>query len=210
MLLEYGMTRPSRSRTRCATTWSRPGSSAARHQGADLAEPAQAAPTTSPASRRCPARRSATPAGHPLDIQDVANATLRSLVNNLSISSGPQVGDQHDRLAPDEDGESSTRGSAGTCDTSDPMAQQHAGAGQLLPADVERQRAAAGLSEVQHRRRAERDPEVSSRAARRGGAGRTASGLAMLMGNASKILQTVAAEHRPRRHGAGCSAISTT
>jgi hypothetical protein len=33
-----------------------------------------------------------------------------------------------------------------------------------------------------------------------GGAGRTASGLAMLMGNASKILQTCQRQHRPRRH----------
>jgi hypothetical protein len=49
-----------------------------------------------------------TPVGNGLpdilsDIQEVANATLRSLVNNLSMSSGPQVVIQVDRVAPDAD-----------------------------------------------------------------------------------------------------------
>src|SRR4249920_3541233 len=51
-----------------------------------------------------------TPVGNGLvdlidDLQDVANATLRSLVNNLSISSGPQAVINLDRLAPEENGE---------------------------------------------------------------------------------------------------------
>jgi len=51
-----------------------------------------------------------TPVGNGLpdilqDIQSVCNATLRSLVNNLSISSGPQVTVNDDRLTPDESGE---------------------------------------------------------------------------------------------------------
>ena len=51
-----------------------------------------------------------TPVGNGLpdilnDIQEVANASLRALVNNLSISSGPQVVVNDDRLSPDEDGE---------------------------------------------------------------------------------------------------------
>lgn len=37
------------------------------------------------------------------DIQDVCNATARSLVNNLAISSGPQVEVYEDRLDPSED-----------------------------------------------------------------------------------------------------------
>lgn len=37
------------------------------------------------------------------DVQDVCNASARSLVNNLSISSGPQVDVVQDRLAPGED-----------------------------------------------------------------------------------------------------------
>lgn len=39
------------------------------------------------------------------DIQDICNATARSLVNNLAISSGPQVDVSMDRLAPGEDPE---------------------------------------------------------------------------------------------------------
>src|SRR5204862_2674210 len=52
-----------------------------------------------------------TPVGNGLpdileDIQSVCNATLRALVNNLSIASGPQVTINDDRLADGEDGES--------------------------------------------------------------------------------------------------------
>ena len=48
-----------------------------------------------------------TPIGNGLidmiaDLQDVANATLRSLVNNMSISSGPQVVVNDDRVLPEE------------------------------------------------------------------------------------------------------------
>ena len=48
-----------------------------------------------------------TPIGNGLtdmiaDLQDVANATLRSLVNNISISSGPQVVVNDDRCRPEE------------------------------------------------------------------------------------------------------------
>ena len=48
-----------------------------------------------------------TPLGNGLvdmiaDLQDVANATLRSLVNNVSISSGPQVVVNDDRARPEE------------------------------------------------------------------------------------------------------------
>jgi hypothetical protein len=51
-----------------------------------------------------------TPVGNGLtdllvDIQQASNATLRSLVNNLSISSGPQVVVNDDRLTPDETGD---------------------------------------------------------------------------------------------------------
>ena len=48
-----------------------------------------------------------TPVGNGLvdmiaDLQDVANATLRSLVNNVSIASGPQVVVNDDRVRPEE------------------------------------------------------------------------------------------------------------
>lgn len=139
-----------------------------------------------------------TPVGNGLpdiinDIQDVANATLRSLVNNLSISSGPQVTVNTDRLAPDEDGEDIYPWKRWRV-TSDPMGQSatvppigffqpQSNANELLAVYTAFTNIADEVSAI---------PKYLSGGAS-GGAGRTASGLAMLMGNASKILQTVAA-----------------
>lgn len=138
-----------------------------------------------------------TPVGNGLpdilsDIQDVANATLRSLVNNMSMASGPQVTVNDDRLAPDEDGESMYPWKRWHV-TSDPMAdntqgpisffQPSSNASELMAIYEKFNGIADDLSAI---------PRYMGGSGA-GGAGRTASGLAMLMGNASKILQTVAA-----------------
>jgi hypothetical protein len=139
-----------------------------------------------------------TPVGNGLpdilsDIGEVANATLRALVNNLSISSGPQVVVNTDRLSPDEDGEDLYPWKRWRV-TSDPMGnnssqkpidffQPNSNAGELLQTYQKFSDLADELSAI---------PKYLSGGSS-GGAGRTASGLAMLMGNASKILQTVAA-----------------
>lgn len=140
-----------------------------------------------------------TPVGNGLpdilsDIQEVCNATLRALVNNLSISSGPQVVVNTERLAPDEDGEDLYPWKRWRV-VSDPMGnnsgaqkpvdffQPNSNAGELLQTYQKFSDIADELSAI---------PKYLSGNAS-GGAGRTASGLAMLMGNASKILQTVAA-----------------
>jgi hypothetical protein len=126
------------------------------------------------------------------DVQDVTNATLRALVNNLSIASGPQVVINTDRLAPDEDGEDMYPWKRWRV-TSDPMAsntqppisffQPQSNSQSLLETFQKFSDIADELSAI---------PKYMSGNSS-GGAGRTASGLAMLMGNASKILQTVAA-----------------
>lgn len=138
-----------------------------------------------------------TPVGNGLpdilsDIQEVANASLRALVNNLSISSGPQVVVNDDRLSPDEDGEELYPWKRWHIQ-SDPMGnngskpvdffQPQSNAQELLGVYQNFNNLADELSAI---------PKYLSGQAS-GGAGRTASGLAMLMGNASKILQTVAA-----------------
>jgi hypothetical protein len=138
-----------------------------------------------------------TPVGNGLpdilsDIQDVCNASLRALVNNLSISSGPQVVVNDDRLAPDEDGEELFPWKRWHVQ-SDPMGnnsqvpisffQPNSNAQELLGVYQRFNDLADELSAI---------PKYLSGQST-GGAGRTASGLAMLMGNASKILQTVAA-----------------
>jgi hypothetical protein len=126
------------------------------------------------------------------DLQDVCNATLRALVNNVAISSGPQVAINMDRVAPGE-----------TVDelfpwkrwrmVSDPFGgtrppmeffQPQSNAGELLQVFNAFSLLADDLSAI---------PRYIAGSGNPGNAGRTASGLAMLMGNASKALQMVAA-----------------
>lgn len=140
-----------------------------------------------------------TPVGNGLpdilsDIQEVSNATLRALVNNMSIASGPQVVVRDDMVSPNADG-----------DELYPWKRWHvqgdmAMSGQTLkPVDFFQPNSNAqellgiyrALGEIADELSA--IPRHMSGANPGGGAGRTASGLAMLMGNASKILQTVAA-----------------
>lgn len=141
-----------------------------------------------------------TPVGNGLpdilsDIQTVANATLRSLVNNLSLASGPQVVVRDDMVSPGADGDElypwkrwhvqadMMMGAGQTIKPVD-FFQPESNAQELLGVYMKFGEIADELSAI---------PRHMSGANPGGGAGRTASGLAMLMGNASKILQTVAA-----------------
>jgi hypothetical protein len=127
------------------------------------------------------------------DLQEVANASLRALVNNMSISSGPQVVINEDRLSGDDNNNElypwkrwkvtnpAVSGSTEKAiDFFQPTsnAQEHMGVFNAFYA------LADDMSAI---------PKYLSGNSPGGGAGRTASGLAMLMGNASKILQTVCA-----------------
>ncbi len=139
-----------------------------------------------------------TPVGNALPdilehIQDSCNASLRALLNNMSIASGPQVvindeaiteGSDNDELYPWKRWHASV----------DPMAQGAArppveffqptsNAQELLGVYEKFTQMADELSAI---------PRYVTGSERLGGAGRTASGLAMLMGNASKVLQNVA------------------
>jgi hypothetical protein len=126
-------------------------------------------------------------------LQEVANATLRSLVNNLSIASGPQVVINDDRLAPEENGEDMfpwkrwhVRNDPVGNNTQVPISffMPTSNAQQLIAVFQEFVSIADDVSAI---------PKYVGGQASSGGAGRTASGLAMLMGNASKILQSVSA-----------------
>jgi hypothetical protein len=138
-----------------------------------------------------------TPVGNGLtdmisDLQDVANATLRSLVNNLSISSGPQAIINDDRCRPEENTDELFPWKRWHV-TNDPVGnnakppveffQPQSNAQDLLTVFKAFVDLSDDVSAI--------PKYVGGEAS--GGAGRTASGLAMLMGNASKILQTVAA-----------------
>jgi hypothetical protein len=138
-----------------------------------------------------------TPIGNSLgdliaDIQESANATLRSLINNISISSGPQVVVNDDRCRPEENTDELFPWKRWHV-TNDPVAnnakppveffQPQSNAQELLTVFKSLIELSDDVSAI--------PKYIGGQAS--GGAGRTASGLAMLMGNASKILQTVAA-----------------
>lgn len=138
-----------------------------------------------------------TPVGNSLidlldDLQQAANATLRALVNNMSIASGPQVMINDDRIVPDDDNQlypwkrwharNDPVGSTGQPPISFFMPTMNAEA--LMKCYREFVEIADDVSAI---------PKYVGGKGDSGGAGRTASGLAMLMGNASKILQTVSA-----------------
>lgn len=128
-----------------------------------------------------------------IDIQDATNAALRSLVNNMSISSGPQVVVNDDRIAENENGDDLYPWKRWHV-VNDPLGnnslqpinffQPNSNAQELLGVYEKFTQIADELSAI---------PRYITGSERMGGAGRTASGLAMLMGNAAKILQTVAA-----------------
>jgi len=125
------------------------------------------------------------------DLQEVCNATLRSLVNNVSIASGPQVVVNDDRLAGLETGEDlypwkrwHVTNPLLTSSSEKPVEffNPQSNANELLTVFKAFYDLSDDVSAI---------PRYLSGNSPGGGAGRTASGLAMLMGNASKILQTV-------------------
>jgi hypothetical protein len=126
------------------------------------------------------------------DIQDVANATLRALVNNLAIASGPQVIVDDERIAPNADSDTLFPWKRWHV-VSDPLSgntppvsffQPQSNSAELLGVYKEFTNMADEISAI---------PRYLTGSQRTGGAAATASGLAMLMNNASKVMQGVAA-----------------
>ena len=107
-----------------------------RHQGAAQPDPAGSGrPTMSPRFEKVPG----TVVGNALpdilaDIQDAANAALRSLVNNMSIASGPQVVVNDDRVADNENSDELYPWKRWHVVTDPLGAEQRPAADRLLPA----------------------------------------------------------------------------
>lgn len=126
------------------------------------------------------------------DVEGVANACLRSLVNNMSIASGPQVAINEERLSPSTNSDDLYPWKRWRF-ISDPMAnsvekpidffQPQSNANELLGVYKEMLNIADDNSAI---------PRYMTGSEKVGGAARTASGLSMLLNNASKMLQTVA------------------
>lgn len=120
------------------------------------------------------------------DIQDLCNATARSLVNNLAISSGPQFEVYTDRMAPGEDAED-VRPHKVWKMKSDRMAGGNSRAISFFQPDSN----ASELLNVYNQFEQKADdatniPRYIYGNEKIGGAGNTASGLSMLMESANK------------------------
>lgn len=126
------------------------------------------------------------------DLQEVTNATLRALVNNLSIASGPQVVINTDRTVPGADVENLYPWKRWFI-VADPLAvsgekpidfyQPNSNASELLAVYKEFTNVADEVSAI---------PRYLTGSQRTGGAAATASGLSMLMANSGKVMQNVA------------------
>jgi hypothetical protein len=141
-----------------------------------------------------------TPVGNGLtdlltDIQEGANATLRSLINNLSIASGPQVVVDDEQVDPSDNSEDMY-----------PWKRWHAKRNPMAAGSGAQKEPIGFFQPMDNSEKLIKVLEYFTEVAddvsaipkyvggqAGSGAGRTASGLAMLMGNASKILQTVSA-----------------
>lgn len=127
------------------------------------------------------------------DVQEVANATLRALVNNLSIASGPQVVINLDSMANGADTQSLYPWKRWYVQR-DPLANPN-----QKPVDFYQPQSNAQELLVVYEKFTQIADEVSAipryltGSERVGGAASTASGLSMLMDNSSKVMQSVAA-----------------
>ena len=137
------------------------------------------------------------PAGNGLpdllsDVASVMNATLRAMVNNLSIASGPQAVINDDRLSDGENGEEMYPWKRWHV-KSDPFGNNTEKAVEFFSPASNAQEllqvymAFSGMADEHSA-----IPKFMTGNPPSGGLGRTASGLSMLMQNSSKILQTVA------------------
>ncbi len=129
------------------------------------------------------------------DVQDVCNAALRALCNNMGLASGPQVVVNEDMLAPTENVDDlfpwkrwravlPQNGLLQTAQKPIEFFQPQHNAPALLAVYEKFTQMADELSAI---------PRYMTGSERMGGAGRTASGLSMLMDNANKLMKTVAA-----------------
>ena len=124
------------------------------------------------------------------DIQDVMNAALRALVNNMAMASGPQVFFNEELLNPNQNSQLYPwKQWRYTTDPANPQGQPvgffqpDSNAQELLGVYGRFNEIADEVSTI---------PRYMTGNQNIGGAGRTASGLAMLMSNANKALQNVA------------------
>jgi hypothetical protein len=126
------------------------------------------------------------------DITSVCNSTMRAIVNNLSISSGPQVVVNLDRLAEGEDPNALHPWKRWHV-VDDPLGNKEKPIDFYQPNSNLQELMMVYEKFANMADEASALPKYLTGSGATGGAGRTASGLAMLMDNASKVMQNVAA-----------------
>ena len=136
-----------------------------------------------------------TVAGHGLcdileDLQEVANASMRSMVNNMAISSGPQVVVNDEVVTPGTDSDDLYPWKRWHI-TMDPMGNTHEPVSFFQPQSNSQELFSIYNNVSQLSDEASAIPRYLTGSSA-GGAGRTASGLSMLMDNSKNVLQTVA------------------
>lgn len=129
------------------------------------------------------------------DIQEVYNAVLRALVNNIGLASGPQVSVNIDRWQDSGNGQVSlvpwkiwfyrSDPTSNTAEKPIDFFQPNMNAQELMNVMMFLQNMADEISGI---------PRYLSGSDRLGGAGRTSSGLSMLMGNANRTMVSVAGQ----------------
>lgn len=124
------------------------------------------------------------------DVQDVCNAASRALVNNMGIASGPQVWLNTDRMPPGEKISQMYPWKVWQV-LGDPMGASSPPMGFFQPNSLSNEL----LQVFEHFSRLADDysgiPRYMTGNENVGGAGRTASGMSMMMGNASKLIKQV-------------------
>lgn len=126
------------------------------------------------------------------DIQETYNAALRALINNLAMASGPMVSVNLDRVPAGADATSIYPWKIWNFNT-DPAATAGEKAVDFFQPNINSQEIMAVLSFLQQLAdEVSAIPRYMTGSNNMGGAGRTASGLSMLMGNANRTMTSVA------------------
>lgn len=125
------------------------------------------------------------------DVQNLANAAMRALINNLGLASGPQVGINTASIAESEDGAEMYPWKRWVF-TPDPAAPSAQPLIFFQPQDNSQSMMAVFERAMTYADEVSAIPRYAAGGDKVGGAGRTAAGLAMLQGNVAKVIKHVA------------------
>lgn len=124
------------------------------------------------------------------DVQNMTNAALRALINNMAIASGPQVGINSTSIAESENAAELYPWKRWIF-TADPAAPSAMPITFFQPSDNSQNLMSVFERALTYADEVSAIPRYAAGGERAGGAARTASGLAMLQGNVSKVVRSI-------------------